>query len=449
MARPFCIVCAVLDEDDMQMLHAIGRHSRARRLDDFLAQGARCGWCAHPIRLRGYVLAKEDGRVVFSSRRFPDNVVLKACGSRSELRCPSCATLYRGDARHLVRAGLEGGKGMDESVAEHPAVFMTLTAPGFGAVHRETPTGPCQPGRASSRCPHGRTLSCHAQHAHDDQAPGTPLCARCYDYAGAVLQNAHSAELWRRTTIYVARHLATSLGITRAEVAKVLRLEHAKVAEFQRRGLVHFHAVVRADGPDGTAPPIDADALAAACRTAARSVEVSHARGTVRWGSELDVQAITRDGPLTAVASYVAKYATKEPAMHPGLLGRILSDADLQSRNLPPHLFNMVATTWALGVVPELSDLGLRRHAHHLGYTGHFLTKSRGYSTTFSALRDARAQWQRQRGGEADESDTTTRLSAVGRGWVNEGEALFAAAQARQRAEDKKEADFVWHTRCD
>ena len=135
--------------------------------------------------------------------------------------------------------------------------------------------------------------------------------------------------------------------------------------------------------------------------------------------------------------------------MHPGLLGRILSDADLQSRNLPPHLFNMVATTWALGVVPELSDLGLRRHAHHLGYTGHFLTKSRGYSTTFSALRDARAQWQRQRGGEADESDTTKRLSAVGRGWVNEGEALFAAAQARQRAEDKKEADFVWHTRCD
>ena len=85
------------------------------------------------------------GRLLKS--RFPDNVVLKACGSRSELRCPSCATLYRGDARHLVRAGLEGGKGMDESVAEHPAVFMTLTAPGFGAVHRETPTGPCQPGR--------------------------------------------------------------------------------------------------------------------------------------------------------------------------------------------------------------------------------------------------------------------------------------------------------------
>ena len=49
---------------------------------------------SHPpswLRLDG-----DDGRIVFSSHEFPDNVVLKACGSRSELRCPSCATLYRG-----------------------------------------------------------------------------------------------------------------------------------------------------------------------------------------------------------------------------------------------------------------------------------------------------------------------------------------------------------------
>lgn len=449
MSRPFCIVSGVLDEDDMQMLHSIVRHSSARRLDDFLAQGARCGWCAHPIRLRGYVLGKDDGRVVVSSHQFPDNVLLKACGSRSELRCPSCAALYRGDARHLVRAGLEGGKGVDESVADHPAVFMTLTAPGFGAVHRENSTGICQSGHRSSRCPHGHPLVCRTRHAQDDEAVGAPLCARCYDYAGAVLQNAHSAELWRRTTIYATRQLAAFLGISRAECAKALRLEHAKVAEFQHRGLVHFHAVVRADGPGGTVPAIDVAALASACCTAAKTVEVHHARGTARWGTELDVRVIERDGPLTSVASYVAKYATKEPAMHPGLLGRILSESDLKRRNLPPHLFNMVATAWTLGAASELSDLGLRRHAHHLGYTGHFLTKSRGYSTTFSALRDARAEWHRQRDGELNESATTKRLTAVGRGWANEGEALFAAAQARQRAEDKKEADFAWHTRSE
>ncbi len=444
----------MLDEVDTAMLHSLGRHASTHRLHDFLAQGARCGWCAHPIRLRGHVLDADGGRIVFSSHGFPDNVVLKACGSRSELRCPSCATLYRGDARHLIRAGLEGGKGVDESVAAHPAVLLTLTAPGFGPVHRESPQGTCHAGSPWSSCAHGRPLTCRARHTGGDEAIGTPLCPRCYDYVGAVLHNASSAELWRRTTIYITRQLAASLGLSRAECAKALRLEHAKVAEFQRRGLVHFHAVVRADGPDGSAPPIDGATLVTACLAGVRAVEVSHARGRARWGSEIDVSLLDRDRDRnlgsTRVATYVAKYATKEPAMHPGLLGRILSDADLKRRGLPPHLYNMVATAWSLGAVPEVASLGLRRHAHHLGYSGHFLTKSRRYSTTFGALRDARAEWHQQRGhGPAESVTTTKRLKAVGRGWANSGEALFAATQARQRADDKKEADLVWHTRSE
>jgi hypothetical protein len=230
----------------------------------------------------------------------------------------------------------------------------------------------------------------------------------------------------------------------------VLRLEHAKVAEFQRRGLVHFHAVIRADGRDGSPPPIDADVLAKACLGAAGTVEVGHPRGAARFGREVDVQVLDRDGPSSRLPSYVAKYATKEPAMHPGLLERIRSESDLKSRDLPPHLFNMVATAWFLGSVSELRDLGLRRHAHHLGYSGHFLTKSRAYSTTFGALRDARAVWHRQRNvGESEAEKTTRRLRAVGRGWANEGETLFATAQARQAAEDKKEANFAWHTRSE
>lgn len=287
-----------------------------------------------------------------------------------------------------------------------------------------------------------------ARHDLDDGALGTPLCSSCFDYAGAVLQNAYSAELWRRTTIAIFRRLAAALGISRTECAKFLRLEHCKVAEFQRRGLVHFHAIVRADGSDATAPPLDAEILAGACLAAARAVEITHRRGTARWGSQIDVEVLERSSEESHIASYVAKYVTKEPAMHAGLLGRILSEADLKGRHLPPHLFNMVATAWFLGGSAELGSLGLRRHAHHLGYSGHFLTKSRGYSTTFGALREARAAWQLARNGVDDEL-TTRRLRAVGRGWANDGEALFAAAQARQRAEDKEEADFVWHTRSE
>ena len=144
---------------------------------------------------------------------------------------------------------------------------------------------------------------------------------------GAVLHNALSAELWRRTTIYVARRLATELGLSRSACAKVLRLEHCKVAEFQRRGLVHFHAVIRADGTDGGPPPVDAAALARACLAAARSAEVTHAGVSTRWGNELDVQILSREGPSTPVATYVAKYATKEPAM------RIRGSSDASSPN--------------------------------------------------------------------------------------------------------------------
>jgi hypothetical protein len=440
----------MLDDDDIAMVSALGRHTSAHRLDDFLAQGARCGWCAHPVRLRGYVLAGDDRRVVFSSHAFPDNVVLKACGSRSELRCPSCARLYRGDARHLVRAGLEGGKGVEESVANHPAVFLTLTAPGFGSVHRERSTGLCHSGSADARCRHGRPHVCRARHAAGDQFVGTPLCAECFDYPGAALHNAYSTELWRRTTISVFRRLATSLGISRSECAKVLRLEHAKVAEFQRRGLVHFHAVLRADGPDGGPPPIEAETLARACVVAARRVEITHSRGTARWGRERDVQVLDRDDPSGAVASYVSKYVVKEPGMHPGLVAKILSASDLEGRDLPPHLFNLAATAWRLGSDPALASLGLRRHAHHLGYRGHVLTKSRRYSTTLGALRDARAAWHRERNDDSEtESDVpaTRRLKAVGRGWANKGEELFAAAQARQRVEERKEAEQAWYTR--
>ena len=378
----------MLDDDDSAMLtHSVAMPVRVAYPTSWRKERA-AGGVRIPYRLRGYVLRGNDGRVVFSSQAFPDNVVLKACGSRSELRCPSCATLYRGDARHLLRAGLEGGKGVDEAVAEHPAVFLTLTAPGFGLVHRQS-TPACHSTNRRARCPHGFQLTCQIRHGRSDESVGTPLCPRCYDYTGAVLHNARSAELWRRTTIYVARQLAISLGISRTECSKVLRLEHAKVAEFQRRGLVHFHAVVRVDGHDGSPPSIDAEALARACLAAVPTVRVAHRRGMARSGSEFDVQILERGVESTRVASYVAKYATKEPAMHPGLLGRILSESDLKGRELPSHLFNMVATAWALGAKPDLSDLGLRRHAHHLGYSGHFLTKSRGYSTTFSALRDA------------------------------------------------------------
>ena len=140
-------------------------------------------------------------------------------------------------------------------------MFVTLTAPSFGPVHaRREKDGrvvACRPRRKDTTCPHGIRLSCGHKHARDDPRLGEPLCPDCYDYTGAVLFNACAPELWRRFTITLEAHSRRQAGLTGQAFAAQLRVSYAKVAEYQRRGVVHFHAIIRLDGPAGPAdtPP--------------------------------------------------------------------------------------------------------------------------------------------------------------------------------------------------
>ena len=99
---------------------------------------------------------------MFSTAAEPDETLLKCCGNRREAVCPTCAEVYRGDAFQLVAAGLRGGKGVPESVATHPTLFVTLTAPSFGPVHsvreRNGTRQRCHPRRKASVCEHGVRL---------------------------------------------------------------------------------------------------------------------------------------------------------------------------------------------------------------------------------------------------------------------------------------------------
>src|SRR5512132_4339012 len=132
------------------------------------------GYCRRPVRLRGQVdavdVATGESRTVYSTEPEPepDSSLLKCCGNRREAVCPSCAETYRGDAYQLVAAGLRGGKGVPESVTDHPIVFVTLTAPSFGAVHSRRVAGGdaqrCRPRRHAEVCRHGVRLSCGAIH---------------------------------------------------------------------------------------------------------------------------------------------------------------------------------------------------------------------------------------------------------------------------------------------
>jgi hypothetical protein len=121
---------------------------------------AQAGYCHHPIRLAGRIEQADrqtgEVRTVYDSEREPDGVLLKACGTRRESRCPSCAATYRADAYQLLAAGLKGGKGVPETVARASAAVRHLHRPQL----RPRPHPRCQgaPGAALPPVPAGRSL---------------------------------------------------------------------------------------------------------------------------------------------------------------------------------------------------------------------------------------------------------------------------------------------------
>ncbi len=449
-------------DHDAALDYVLARAADPDTFERWALQGRSARWCSQPIRLAGTTttLDPTSGEVLggYNTATEPDGTLVKACGQRRATACPQCAEIYRADAWHLIAAGLGGGKGVPETVAVHPMVFVTLTAPSFGAVHsrreRAGRPGPCRTG-GTGRCPHGLARVCRVVHEAGEERLGDPICPDCFDYRRAVLWNALATELWRRTTIGVGRALAARTGCTLAAFSRTARLSFVKVVEYQRRGVVHLHVVARLDGPDGPAspPPVPGAYLELAIRQAATAARVAYptgagVTGTATWGTEIDVRPIATDEARPeAVAAYIAKYATKST----DVLGRLdhkLKPVDLAALDLPPHLARLVTTAWDLGGRPELAHLRLRDWAHTLGFRGHWLTKSRRYSTTFAALRDARATWTSRRHNASPEPPDTAVVKDwryVGRGWANPGDAWLATTAAAELADSRHHARDARH----
>ena len=88
-------------------------------------------------------------------------------------------------------------------------------------------------------------------HADGDPRTGTPLCLDCYDHPAQVAWNAFVPKLWTGTSDAVKRELARR---SRHHGGTPARLRYAKVAEFQARGAVHLHALLRLDGDNPDNP---------------------------------------------------------------------------------------------------------------------------------------------------------------------------------------------------
>ena len=110
----------------------------------------------------------------------------------------------------------------------------------------------------------------------------------------------------------------------------MVRVSFGKVAEMQRRGVVHFHAIIRLDGIDPDQPDVvvqvpDAiglaelvDAISHATHRTAYVTPPHHRQPdgwAITWGDQLDIRPVRVPGdqPISdeMVAGYLAKYATK------------------------------------------------------------------------------------------------------------------------------------------
>lgn len=451
---------------------------------------AMVGNCARPIRLVGSseTIERATGEITrsFASADAPLGMLHVPCGNRREAVCPACARTYAADTFQMIRSGVTGGKTVPVTIADNPLVFATLTAPSFGAVHGIRSDGSCRRGRG--KCGHGLPRGCGLRHGDGDAALGAPICSACYDQKTQVVWQWWAPELWRRFTIALRRQLASAVGVPEARLNGAVTVQYAKVAEFQARGAVHFHALVRLDGPRtnegfGAAPDsVTASMLsemvassAASVRMEAPPTEADDGARVLRFGRQTDVRIVATHRRLDTpgvvldagqVAGYLAKYASKAsadtidhgPQSHYRQLSKVaqrigdaaaVRAAQIRSRG---------------GVEPtEEADPYERmvKWTASLGFRGHFSTKSRRYSITLGALRRARRRW-RQLAAEIgdtstldtaelearlladDEDDTTVVVGSwtfAGSGWSNSGdEALARAAAGRAREYDQWKA---------
>ncbi|MEU1543478.1 replication initiator protein RepSA [Actinacidiphila glaucinigra] len=439
---PDTAILAGLDPTTLTDLLRVAGSPGFHRWED---QIHRTGGCSDPIHLTGWTLTKDrtTGETLhhYSTEHEPGGRLRIACGNRRASRCQACAWTYAGDTYHLIRAGLAGDdrREIPGTVRDYPRVFATLTAPSFGRVHNRPDTGRCR---------------CGTRHAADDPALGTALDPATYDYAGAVLFNNQAGQLWQRFTNRLRREIAARAGLSQRAMAEVLRVSFGKVAEFQKRGAVHFHAVIRLDGPEGpdTAPPSWAttqlleDAVRAAAHHSYTSITVpavgDQPARTFRWGAQLDARPVKAFGDGSditeqAVASYVAKYATKA-AENTGTLDRRIGElSELDRHQVPDHARRLIQACRDLDDL--YPDRRLWAWAHMLGFRGHFSTKSRRYSTTLGAPREERADYRATQerdalGLEDIEPDTVLVLADwqyAGHGHTP-GESLLAATIHRE-----------------
>jgi hypothetical protein len=187
---------------------------------------------------------------------------------------------------------------------------------------------------------------------------------------------------------------------------------------------------------------------------------------TLRFGTQVDTRTVRAGADLPgtgrelsaqAVANYIAKYATKTISASGFPDQPVRGPAAIAALRCSAHYKRLISVCWELGKDHAAAQLALNRWTHMLGYRGHFLTKSRTYSVSFTKLRQDRITYRRaQRHPEGEKDpwgrDLDVRIVLIAPVWhyVGTGHATTAerelalAAAARAREHERIAREEAW-----
>lgn len=211
------------------------------------------GGCARPVQMRDASTGE---------------TVCIRCGTRSQKTCPSCAKIYKGDTSKIIRSGIVP--------TGYMYFFLTLTAPSFGRCHMVPKRG------ERKRC------ACGAWHdpVRDIDLRGVPLDGAHYDYLGQARFNYCVGRLWDATRSTLSQ---TYPG-----------MDYVKIYEWQRRGALHVHVMIRIPVMHRSADAIAADMLARARAVVAMG-------GAMRWGAQCRCDVLKGKCDVDRHIGYVKK----------------------------------------------------------------------------------------------------------------------------------------------
>lgn len=271
----------------------------------------------------------------------------RRCQSKDFEKCYSCALLYRRDTLDIIFSGITkpdadkfDGK---NSGATQKFYFVTLTAPSFGSIH--------------SIKSNGKTCNCGVRHGERDSLLGTAIktSSKDYDYSGAIQWNFRANELWRETTEKMNRLLPAS--------------EWVAVREWQKRGSLHFHVIVRV--PENLNDKQVQQAL--------RELKKVKLADGIQWGKQFKVDLVNSEVDKEKTSKYIAKvvhYSAKTLGYSD------LVKKDIKRREMLTKL-DEFSQRLICNVKGCSGDGTCKGKAHkNLGFTGHTMSTSKNWSYT-------------------------------------------------------------------